>query len=294
MKQNWFSSEYQKTSTTVSRVFNRARTNDGNEDAWLYQANDVGYEYNKRGYYHKREGGLCYLIAYTVSGKAKLSYKGTTYELNPGSLVFINLFEQSLISAEDDNWEIYFIHILGSQAGDFYQSFVKAQSKDVVQNFDGKNFIKYIEEIYSSYMENKDKKIISGLIYLLLLDVIDKVEEKSFHNDVVGKAISILHERYASEISIDELCDELHISKYYFIRIFNKEIGVPPKKYLTNIRIEKARILLVNTNKTIGQIAELSGFKNEENIYYAFKKELNISPDSFRKHIYSPAPMEKR
>ena len=286
MKPSKFESEFNSTRTNLSHFFHRQKAADDSVNVWLYQANDVGYEYNKAGYYHKREGGICYLLAYTKSGKANLTYEGLSYTLNPGSLAFINLEGRSVVDARTSDWEIYFIHVLGSQAGDFYQSFTKSQGH-VLDNFDSSNFVSYIDEIYYSYLEKKDKNYISGLIYLLLLDVLDKAEKQGLYSELVNKAIEILNSQYASDISVDELCDELHISKYYFIRKFDKEVGMTPKKYLTNIRLEKARVMLASTSKTVQEIALLTGFKNEENIYYAFKKELNVSPDYFRKNIYS-------
>ena len=265
-------------------MFHRPKDKNNGVDLWLYQANDVGYEYNKKGYFHKREGGVCYLLAYTKSGKARLTYEGLSYDLTPGSLAFINLEGRSVIDAYDSDWEIYFIHVLGSQAGDFYQSFLKCQG-NFIKDFDATNFINYVDEIYYSYKEQKDKYHISGLIYLLLLDVLEKGNKQGAYSKLINRSLNILNSRYGEELSVDQIADELHISKFYFIRKFSKEIGMTPKKFLTNIRIEKARTLLVSTNKTIYQIAVLTGFKNEENIYYAFKKELNVSPDYFRRNV---------
>ncbi|MBQ2712898.1 MAG: helix-turn-helix transcriptional regulator [Clostridia bacterium] len=82
------------------------------------------------------------------------------------------------------------------------------------------------------------------------------------------------------------MAKELFVSKSFLIREFYKDTGSTPKQYLTNIRLQKARLLLIHTNMTIRKIAEESGFGTEKNIFYAFRKELNTTPTEFRKHIY--------
>ena len=57
----------------------------------LYKAGCVGHEYNTGNYYYKREGGITYLLAYTNSGHAKLTYEGKVYTLQPKTLTFISL-----------------------------------------------------------------------------------------------------------------------------------------------------------------------------------------------------------
>ena len=285
MKPNKFQSQFVNTRTIESRVFNRPRNDENDTEVWLYRANDVGYEYNRKGYHHKRDGGICYLLAFTKSGKATLKYRDKSYILTPGSFIFINLGEPSVIEAYESDWEIYFIHLFGPQADNFYQSFYKSQG-NYMEFFNATNFINSIDEIYHSYLTNQHKYQISRQIYSLLIDVIEKAEKKSGYSDVVDKALAILNSQYVEDINLDQLCEKLYISKYYFIRKFTKEVNMTPKKYLTNIRIDRARVLLVTTNLKISEIVALTGFKSEENMFYAFKKELNVSPDYYRKNVY--------
>ena len=283
MKPNKFQSQFKNTRTNDSRMFHRIKNDNDSSEVWLYKANDVGYEYNKKGYYHKREGGISYLLAFTKSGQAKLTYNNKSYLLTPGSLVFINLETPSTIEAPDNDWEIYFIHILGSQIDNFYQSFIKVQG-NYMEYFNASEFVNFIDDIYYSYLTNANKYYISKQIYSLLIDVIEKAEKKGGYSEVVDKALAILNSRYVEDINLDDLCKELYISKYYFIRKFTKEVNMTPKKYLTNIRIERARILLITTSMKISEIVALTGFKSDENMYYAFKKELNVSPEYFREN----------
>lgn len=180
-----------------------------------YQFLDIGYEHNGPCYYHEREYGTTYLLAYTVSGQAQLTYNDKEFTILPGTLTFIYLKDKSLIKTMHSNWEIYFIHVFGS--------------------------------------------------------------------DIV----TYINRNYANDISIESICEIFYISKYYFIRKFHTEMKLTPKQYLTSIRLNKAQLLLVQTNKSLNEIARLCGFKTERNLIYSFHKYLNTTPDYFRKNKYN-------
>ena len=57
-------------------------------------------------------------------------------------------------------------------------------------------------------------------------------------------------------LTLDELSDELHISKSNIIRVFKKQYGVTPYEYLLGLKIDTAKLLLRNTHMTVGEIAE--------------------------------------
>lgn len=250
----------------------------------LYQAGDVGYEYNNPGYYHKREGGVTYLLAYTKSGKAQLQYEGQEITIMPNSLTFIYLSNPSLIESLENEWEIYFIHVIGSDIDDIYRTVT--QSKNFYfENFNSEKFVDCIENIYNSYTSNPDKYYISEQIYSLLIDVMRQVENSSSSN-LINRAKTYISKNYTSNISIENMCEELFVSKYYFIRKFEQEIGCTPKQYISQLRIQKAKSLLIHTEKTLLEIAREVGFKTEKNIIYAFKKYLGTTPNDFRKNIY--------
>jgi hypothetical protein len=67
-----FKVEFNNTRTAVSRL--AVNTRNTSLPRALYQACDVGYEYNKPGYYHNRTDGSSYLVAFTKSGGAYLTY----------------------------------------------------------------------------------------------------------------------------------------------------------------------------------------------------------------------------
>ena len=79
------------------------------------------------------------------------------------------------------------------------------------------------------------------------------------------------------------MIQDIHISKYHFIRIFKRIIGITPYNYLTNYRINISKTLLISTDKTISEISEECGFSDTSNFISQFKKHTGQRPFEYRK-----------
>ena len=282
MSKTQFECEYINTRTPKSYIHHIAR--DPSLPKSLYKILSVGHEYNEVGYRNKRSGGSSYLIAYTKSGQAEMFYEGQKYSIMPESLVFIHLANASLIEAPHSPWEIYFMHVYGSDIDDIYRTFVKAHGY-YLANINASFFVDCVQKVYDCASKQGDLYDISGQLYLMLMSLL-KLSEVAKTTELVSRAVDYLNHHFMENINIEVLAKELFVSKSFLIREFYKNIGNTPKQYLTNIRLQKARLLLIHTNMTIRSVAEESGFNTEKNIFYAFRKELNTTPTEFRKHIY--------
>lgn len=101
----------------------------------------------------------------------------------------------------------------------------------------------------------------------------------SMRNLIVSKAKTIIEKEYAdNNLSLASVANQLNISYGYLSTIFTKSVGCSFKSYLVEVRMEKARILLLSRNYRIYEIAEMSGYKNPRYFTDAFKKYYNYSP----------------
>ncbi|MCI5604733.1 MAG: helix-turn-helix transcriptional regulator, partial [Clostridia bacterium] len=81
------------------------------------------------------------------------------------------------------------------------------------------------------------------------------------------------------------LADEFHLNSQYISQLFKNEIGVGFHVYLTNIRMEKAKKLLLTTALPIAEIAELTGYNDYRVFTKVFKKSENITPTQYRREF---------
>ncbi|MBR0100563.1 MAG: helix-turn-helix transcriptional regulator, partial [Treponema sp.] len=99
---------------------------------------------------------------------------------------------------------------------------------------------------------------------------------------LVKKAILYLNKNASQQIVRWKLADTVHVSEDYLTRIFHKEIGLSLWEYLNRYRIYIATKMLLETNDTIYEIAENSGFQDQAYFCRVFKKIYGVPPGKIR------------
>ena len=103
-----------------------------------------------------------------------------------------------------------------------------------------------------------------------------------------------LQEHLAEEISLSVLAEEFHLNPQYISQLFKSEIGVNFLAYLTNIRMEKAKKLLLTTSLSIAEVAEQSGYGDYRVFTKVFKKSEGVTPSQYRRDFLEADGGEKR
>lgn len=97
----------------------------------------------------------------------------------------------------------------------------------------------------------------------------------------IQKAREFINYRYNQPISLNDVADYLHINPSYFSFIFKKVTGYTFKNYITKLRIEKAKELLLYSTLTIKQISLEIGYKDSNYFNRVFNKMTGISPSHY-------------
>ncbi|WP_419875668.1 response regulator transcription factor [Candidatus Pristimantibacillus sp. PTI5] len=105
-----------------------------------------------------------------------------------------------------------------------------------------------------------------------------QAQEKTKMSDIAG----FIDQHYRDELSLQDIAKRFFVSREYVSRKFKQEYGINITDYITGIRIDKAKLLMVNPNLRIAQIAEMVGFHDEKYFSKVFKKQEGISPKAFR------------
>ncbi|MFZ7101262.1 MAG: response regulator transcription factor [Peptococcaceae bacterium] len=102
-------------------------------------------------------------------------------------------------------------------------------------------------------------------------------------NFLIGQIKNYIANNFKNKITLDELAQIVHYNPSYISSLFKKTTGLGINDYITNIRIDEAKILLVDTDKSIDDIAAFVGLSNNSYITYLFKKSCGITPSAYRR-----------
>ena len=185
-----------------------------------------------------------------------------------------------------ENTDLYWCHFSGSYAEDFLKSYNLYDKRIITLSPN----IQY-RRIYSLLRVTLDKreKHFTDLcaVYLqeLLLTVSRDMHKASSNQnmpDELKHILNYIEEHYYEDITIDELSKIGLMNKLKLTRYFNEYLKCPPKKYLFNYRINKAKTLLLQTNHKVNEIAFSVGYSNPLYFSTIFRQETGLSPREFR------------
>ncbi|HEU6449153.1 MAG TPA: helix-turn-helix domain-containing protein [Verrucomicrobiae bacterium] len=108
------------------------------------------------------------------------------------------------------------------------------------------------------------------------------VQEQNSEPPVITRAKQFINDHQDEEISLEQVADAVHTSKFYFCKMFKKSTGINFTDYLSRVRTERAKNLLLNPNLRISEIAYEVGFQSLTHFNRVFKRILGQSPTEYR------------
>lgn len=102
---------------------------------------------------------------------------------------------------------------------------------------------------------------------------------------MVNQAIDLMHSQLEGKILLRDLSGEYGVSVAYFCRKFKESTGTTPHKFITNLRIDKAKSMLMRGELSLSQIALDCGFADQSQFTNTFKRVAGVTPSQFKKSI---------
>lgn len=100
--------------------------------------------------------------------------------------------------------------------------------------------------------------------------------------EAIQDSLEYIEEHLSASLNIEELSKKVHLSQYYFQRLFSRLVGKPVNEYIKTRRVAKAKTLLKNKDLRILDIALASGFSSHEALSKAFKEIYQVTPSEYR------------
>ncbi len=99
---------------------------------------------------------------------------------------------------------------------------------------------------------------------------------------VLARVCERIEESLETGVSLDDLAREAGASRFHFARAFRDATGLPPHRYLTQRRIERAKELLLGTERSLVEIGLVCGFGSQSHFTARFRELVGVTPKQFR------------
>lgn len=140
---------------------------------------------------------------------------------------------------------------------------------------------------YTDNFKNTDTNIANSIMVEILhiINAISSFEKPDAVNKTVKKIIEYINENFASDISLDALCEQFFISKYHLCRVFKQATGLTVQMYIKQKRLTLVDELVAE-GKSLSDASAIAGFNNYSSFYRTCEKVYKNNPRSapFNKH----------
>lgn len=101
-------------------------------------------------------------------------------------------------------------------------------------------------------------------------------------NELAGMISEYIQAHFMQNLSLEQIADEMNVSVKYVSRVFKEKTGVNLTAYINQVRVEKAKELLVGTDLTINDVAFQVGIESRTTFLRVFKKLAGVAPHEYR------------
>lgn len=226
-----------------------------------------------------------YEILFLTKGEASYTVEGKAYSLHKGSLVITRpLKVHSITLSADSEYRRYDILFDASIISSDVCNLLPPKL-DVI-HFSGNAMIfelfKKIGFYCSQLSGNELRIMLSHLTEEILLNVLiasrDAQERSTYTtNPLVKQAIKYIERHLTEALTVDEVCEALHISQSYLLHLFDRHLNISPKKYIMSKRLAMAQMALRSGIRPV-EVYRQCGFSDYSTFFRAYKNHFGHAP----------------
>lgn len=231
------------------------------------------------------------VIHYVTKGYGTFKFNGKVFNLKQGDIfILLKGMQVEYVASIDDPWEYYWIGFSGSNANEYLNrtSITNSCVANCEENSKIPQIILNMCEISKTYNPSRsDDILLLKELYSLLYALIEEFpkpfeyKDKELHT-YIQDALNFINSNYMHSITVQEIADYVNLSRSYLYKMFIKNLGISPQRYLINLRMYKATLLLKGTKLPIGEVANSVGYSDSLLFSKTFSKHFSMSPLNYR------------
>jgi len=245
------------------------------------------------GYFFNAQKGRVlkeYQLLYITKGGGRFASENTP-ETNVTKGQVIILFPDqwhTYAPSQKTGWNEYYIGFEGEMIDSLMKNgFIRKNNQilDVALNEELVNLYSRALEIAETDKAGA-QQYLSGIVMHILGMIISISQNKIYELGNVDQKIEtakiIMHENVFKDIDVEALATKLNISYSWFRKVFKDYTGYAPAKYFQELKLRKAKQLLIETSQSVKEIAYLLNYTSTEHFFSLFKKRTGFTPIEFR------------
>lgn len=128
-----------------------------------------------------------------------------------------------------------------------------------------------------------EKKELNDALLCITEKMIKHGENKNMVSGLIRNVCLHIERHYGEKLTLESISAHFYISPNYFSALFKKEMGVNFLEYLTEVRMREAGKLLLKPQYSIGEIAEMTGYRDVSHFGLNFSKKYGKTPSAWRR-----------
>lgn len=155
-------------------------------------------------------------------------------------------------------------------------NFIKISSNEML--YDGELMLCYLKELIIKILQYD---------FLSSSPIASTPMQQRFENEILNEIIIYIGDNIYEQLTIEEICMKFSISRSSLQTLFKNNIGVAPKQYISDLKLNKSKLLIKESVYTISEISSMLGFTSIHYFSRKFKQQFGITPTDYAKTIYN-------
>lgn len=270
-------------------------------NSYIFNLNGFGHQFDDPDASCKDRIIGDFELIYVIDGESFITIGDQNYHCNAGDIILIPPFtKHKILSSRVNPHNNYWIHF------DVYP-FYKQNDFIGALMFHGKTkmSIGVLDDLMTLYTlldkEVNESKMGSRIFVNTLLTQIfisimrtnkaslayenNEIISNNTEVDIINKSTNIIKNNISSNLKLEDICKEIHISESYLYKAFMKVLKMSPKIFIRLYKVKQAEQLLKSSDLSIKEIAEKVGFSSSNYFSNVFKEFYSMSPREYIKSI---------
>lgn len=233
-------------------------------------------------YIVNRQGHENPLLLFIRNGMLRLQYEGQIYHAGKGDIILLDCSRPHCYEAEE-NVDFLYLHFDGSNAHALVQDIT--MDSPLLRKEENVLVGERLYDLIQSYRRHGiENEIESSMrIYQLLMLLAMPPERMTRRDTPVNQTVDYIRAHVGESITLQSLADMAHLSACHYSHAFKQQTGFSPMEYVINTRLEKAKMLLLQTTMPIIDIAYEVGYESGSSLSSLFIKKVGCSPREYRR-----------